>query len=68
MRRSLLIVCAALVTAFLPLFAQQKVPMIVFDNETMDLGKVWGGDELKRNFKFTNKGDGLLEIFRVQPG
>jgi hypothetical protein len=56
------------VTGFVPLFARQKTPMIVFDSDTRDLGKVWEGDELKQTFKFTNKGDGQLEILNVQPG
>lgn len=68
MRRSSLAVWAILVTGFLPLFAQQKAPAIVFDNETRDLGRVQEGDVLKQVFKFTNKGHSRLEILNVQPG
>lgn len=68
MRRSFLGVWTILVIGFLPLFAQQKAPAIVFDSETKDLGKVQEGDEIKQLFKFTNKGQGQLEILHVQPG
>jgi hypothetical protein len=69
MRRSSLAVWAILVTGFLPLFAQQKAPAIVFDGERhMDLGNVMAGDVLKQVFKFTNKGHSRLEILNVQPG
>lgn len=53
---------------FLPLFAQQKMPAIVFDSELKEFGKVPEGDDLKQVFKFTNKGEGQLEIIDVRPG
>jgi hypothetical protein len=51
-----------------PLFSQKKGPAIVFENESRDFGKVSEGDDIKNIFKFTNKGDALLEIFEVRPG
>jgi len=68
MRRCLVVLCVILVSGSFPLLAQQKTPRITFDSESRDLGKVWEGDDLKQIFKFTNKGDGQLEIFNVQPG
>ena len=68
MRRCLVALCAILVAGFVPLFARQKTPTIVFDSDSKDVGRVWEGDQLKQIFKFTNKGDGQLEILNVQPG
>ena len=46
----------------------QQQPAIVFDAVTKDLGKVAEGQQLKHVFKFTNKGNGTLEILDVHPG
>jgi len=47
--------------------ASQKGPKIVFKETTHDFGKVPRGPSLQYNFKFTNKGSGILSIDKVQP-
>jgi len=68
MRRIVFAVWIILSSGFSPLFAQDKSPAIVFDNESRDYGKVMEGEKLEHVFKFTNKGESLLEIFGVEPG
>jgi hypothetical protein len=68
MRRALLAISVVLIAVFAPLFARQNFPAIVFDSETKDLGRVPEGEDLKQVFKFTNNGQGRLEILNVQPG
>ena len=46
--------------------AQGKLPIIVFDSLTKDLGPVVEGQTLKHVFRFTNKGTALLEIVRAE--
>jgi len=46
--------------------AQGKIPIIVFDSLTKDVGSVVEGQTLKHVFKFTNKGTALLEIIRAE--
>jgi hypothetical protein len=48
------------------LTASLKAPKIVFKEDVHDFGKVPRGPELQYNFKFTNKGNGVLTIERVQ--
>jgi hypothetical protein len=48
------------------LTASLKAPKIVFKEDVHDFGKVPRGPELQYNFKFTNKGNALLVIERVQ--
>ena len=48
------------------LAASLKAPKIVFQEESHDFGKVPRGPELQYNFKFTNKGNAILNIERVQ--
>jgi hypothetical protein len=47
--------------------ASQKGPKIVFKETVHDFGKVPRGPSLQYNFKFTNKGSGILKIEKVQP-
>jgi hypothetical protein len=47
--------------------ASQKGPKIVFKETVHDFGKVPRGPSLQYNFKFTNKGSGMLSIDKVQP-
>ncbi len=68
MRRRLFTVWVVLTAGFVPLSAGQNSPAIVFDSETKELGRVREGEDLKQVFKFTNKGQGQLEILNVQPG
>ncbi len=53
--------------ALLPLSGQDNSPLILFDQQTRDFGKVLEGETLKHVFKFTNKGKSTLEIFKVEP-
>lgn len=48
------------------LTASLKGPKIVFKEEVHDFGHVPRGPELQYNFKFTNKGNAILKIERVQ--
>ncbi|MCX6159385.1 MAG: DUF1573 domain-containing protein [Ignavibacteriae bacterium] len=48
------------------LTASLKAPKIVFKEDSHDFGKVPRGPELQYNFKFTNKGNSILIIERVQ--
>lgn len=48
------------------LTASLKGPKIVFKEEVYDFGHVPRGPELQYNFKFTNKGNAVLKIERVQ--
>jgi hypothetical protein len=56
-----------LMMAFLPVQAQTGGPSIVFDSPTKDFGKITEGEVIKHVFKFTNKGNSTLEIFKVEP-
>ncbi len=47
--------------------AQDKHPVISFESQAHDAGKVTEGETIKHVFKFTNKGDAILEIFKVEP-
>lgn len=46
--------------------ASMRSPKIVFKEDVHDFGKVPRGPELQYNFRFTNKGNALLIIDRVQ--
>jgi len=46
--------------------ATAKGPKIVFKETVHDFGKVPQGPSIQYNFKFTNKGGGVLKIVRVQ--
>jgi hypothetical protein len=46
--------------------AQNKAPVLVFEDQTKDFGKVMEGAPIKHVFKFSNKGDAVLEIFKVE--
>ena len=65
---SLTTMTTLLAFAFLPSFAQEKAPLILFDSQTKDFGKVLVGESLKHSFKFTNKGNATLEIKNVEHG
>jgi hypothetical protein len=59
-------ILAAMVT--LPLRAQGKAPLIVFDGQTKDFGKILEGETIKHVFTFTNKGTATLEILKTEAG
>lgn len=42
-----------------------KLPVIEFDNDFHDFGKLMAGEKVTYSFKFTNKGKGLLLISKV---
>jgi len=67
MKRLCLAIMAALMVGVLSLPAQEKVPLIVFDGQTKNFGKVYEGEILKHVFKFSNKGTATLEILKVEP-
>ncbi len=48
------------------LTASLRAPKIVFKENAHDFGNVPRGPELQYNFKFTNKGNAVLKIERVQ--
>lgn len=48
------------------LTASLRAPKIVFKEDVHDFGSVPRGPELQYNFKFTNKGNAVLNIERVQ--
>lgn len=48
------------------LTASLRAPKIVFKEDVHDFGNVPRGPELQYNFKFTNKGNAVLKIERVQ--
>ena len=56
----------AILTFGVLLPAQGRIPTIVFDSLTKDVGFVVEGQTLKHVFKFTNKGTALLEILRAE--
>ncbi len=64
--RSLLL-CAALAVGTTILHAQERRPVISFESQAKDVGKVTGGETIKQTFKFANKGDATLEIYKVEP-
>ncbi len=49
-----------------PAAAQDQVPVLVFESQTKDFGKVLEGAPIKHVFKFANKGGAVLEIFKVE--
>ena len=63
-----LMLCLVFAAALVPASAWQKTPTIVFETLTKDFGDIPLGDEVKFVFKFTNKGQGTLEIRSVEPG
>lgn len=65
MKRFCLASYALLAVALFPLHAQDKAPLIVFDRQTKDFGKVTEGETLKHVFRFANKGTTTLEIIKV---
>ncbi len=64
----LIALCAGLAVTSATAWALQKTPSLVFETLTKDFGNVTLGDEVKYVFKFTNKGQGTLEIHSVEPG
>ena len=51
-----------------PLVSQSKAPSISFLNGTIrEFGKVTAGETLVHVFKFTNRGQGPLEVLQVRP-
>ncbi len=59
--------CAVFAAGTMFLTAQEKRPVISFDNTVKNAGKVLEGETIKHVFKFTNKGDATLEIYKVEP-
>ena len=59
--------CAAVAAGAMTLPAQDKRPIISFDSQVKNVGKVTEGELIKQVFKFTNKGDATLEIYKVEP-
>jgi hypothetical protein len=66
MKRSILLTCAVLAAACLPILAQSKGPSIVFENHTKNVASVTEGETIRHVFKFANKGNATLEILDVQ--
>jgi len=60
----LMLACALVA---IPLAGQEKSPAIAFSEHAKDFGKVTAGQTLTHVFRFTNKGQGVLEIFQVRP-
>ncbi len=58
--------CAVLTLAMMTIQAQDKTPVISFENTNKDFGKVTEGQLLKHIFRFTNKGSVQLEILKVE--
>lgn len=67
MKRFLVTVFALWALAVQPVRPAEKAPTIVFENQSRDFGRVLEGEPLKHVFKFTNKGDALLQIEKVEP-
>jgi hypothetical protein len=62
-----MLICVLLIAGMTPMPAQDKHAAIAFDNQNKDLGKVTEGETIKHIFKFTNKGDAVLEVLKVEP-
>ncbi len=62
-----LLLCTFFAAGTALLTAQDKRPAVTFDSQTKDFGKVTEGQTIKHVFKFTNKGDAVLEIYKVEP-
>jgi hypothetical protein len=67
MNRICILICILLCAGMMLLPAQDKGPAIVFDSRDIDLGKVTEGETIKHVFKFTNRGDAVLEVLKVEP-
>ena len=67
MNRISVIISVLLIAGMTLLPAQDKRPAIAFDDRDKDLGKVTEGETIKHVFKFTNKGDAVLEVLKVEP-
>ncbi len=61
------LLCTAVAALAMTLPAQDKRPVISFDSQVKNVGKVVEGELIKQVFKFTNKGDATLEIYKVEP-
>ena len=68
MKRTGFVLAVMAASAVLPLLAQNHAPLIVFDGQTKDFGKVFEGETLKHVFKFVNKGAATLEILKTEAG
>ena len=66
MKRFLVTFVTLIAALALPLAAQTPSPTIVFDSQSKDFGKAVEGEKLKHVFKFTNKGQGTLEILSAE--
>jgi hypothetical protein len=68
MRKFLPILCIAILAAIPSAAARQKGPVLEFESLSKAIDKVvFDGEIITTVFKFTNKGDAVLEIKDVQP-
>jgi hypothetical protein len=44
-----------------------EIPKIKFDTPVYDFGKIRAGEDIRKDFTFTNPGNGKLEILKVRP-
>ena len=65
---SLCLLCAGPLSATPPVEADQARPRIRARNPTVDLGVVAVGENAQARFALENAGNGVLEIFGVEPG
>ncbi len=61
------LLCGILAAGPMILTAQDKRPVISFDSTVANVGKVLEGETIKHVFRFANKGDATLEIYKVEP-
>ncbi len=52
--------------SFISIHAQEKKPIITFEKEVINYGKITSKDNARRTFKFTNTGNAPLIIEKVK--
>lgn len=62
------LLCAGLLSAAPPVGADRETPRVRARNPTVDLGVVPVGEDVQARFALENAGNGVLELFGVEPG
>jgi hypothetical protein len=56
-----------MVTGISAVLGQARLPSILFDSVSKDMGRITQGEVGRLVFSFSNKGGAVLEIFGVEP-
>jgi hypothetical protein len=71
MKRKSFLLAGVLIAVFFVAYtvdAERKGPRIEIKQESVNLGKVFEGNQVRHTFEISNSGDETLVIEQVQPG